>query len=240
MPPPDSPGKPAEDEVGVLFQVADHEGVAQHAFRVNILREEAQSKPVLKLVQEVLINRNRQQTQVDQGLPDILQGLRLPDAQFHRPDVGKRLTAGDTLLTPGETPDATVMLIAMAGGGARADMVLVVGDARGYVGSRALNIHRLGDRSLGDAAAAVCECPREEWARGVSASRARVNDDGAITEVSHQLVEAKAPWCGISIELDPTVAARLGGLRRPGPWGRAQSRSRTRALWPPRAGGRPR
>ena len=210
MPPPDkpdSPGKPAEDEVGVLFQVADHEGVAQHAFRVNILREELESKPVLKLVQEVLITRNRQQTQTDLGLPELLQGLRLPDAQFHRPDVGKRLTAGDTLLTPGETPDATVMLIAMAGGGARADMVLVVGDARGYVGSRALNIHRLGDRSLGDAAAAVCECPREEWARGVSASLALVNDDVAITEVSHQLVEAKAPWCGISIELDPTVPA---------------------------------
>ena len=149
MPPPDkpdSPGKPAEPgEVGVLFQVADQEGVAQHAFRVNILREELQSKPVLKLVQEVLINRNRQQTQTDLGLPDILQGLRLPDAQFHRPDVGKRLTAGATLLAPGEPPDATVMLIAMAGGGARADMVLVVGDERGYVGSRALNIHRLGD-----------------------------------------------------------------------------------------------
>ena len=126
MPPPDSPAKPAEDEVGVLFQVADQEGVAQHAFRVNILREEAQSKPVLKLVQEVLINRNRQQTQVDQGLPEILQGLRLPDAQFHRPDVGKRLTAGDTLLTPGETPDATVMLIAMCGGGARAGEAVLV------------------------------------------------------------------------------------------------------------------
>ena len=217
MPPPDSPTKPAEDEVGVLFQVADQEGVAQHAFRVNILREEAQSKPVIKLVQEVLINRNRQQTQVDQGLPEILQGLRLPDAQFHRPDVGKRLTAGETLLTPGETPDATVMLIAMCGGGARADMVLVVGDERGYVGSRALNIHRLGDRSLGDAAAVVCECPREEWARGVSASLALVNDDVAITEVSHQLVEAKAPWCGISIELDPTVPAAeaLQGAPRP-------------------------
>mmetsp|Transcript_11775 Transcript_11775/g.30811 ORF Transcript_11775/g.30811 Transcript_11775/m.30811 type:complete len:810 (-) Transcript_11775:31-2460(-) len=217
MPPPDSPTKPAEDEVGVLFQVADQEGVAQHAFRVNILREEAQSKPVIKLVQEVLINRNRQQTQVDQGLPEILQGLRLPDAQFHRPDVGKRLTAGDTLLEPGETPDATIMLIAMCGGGARADMVLVVGDARGYVGWRALNIHRLGDRSLGDAAAAVCECPRDEWARGVSASLALVNDDVAITEVSHQLVESKAPWCGISIELDPTVPAAeaLQGARRP-------------------------
>ena len=116
MPPPDkpdSPGKPAEPgEVGVLFQVADQEGVAQHAFRVNILREELQSKPVLKLVQEVLINRYRQQNQVDHGLPELLKGLRLPDAQFHRPDVGKRLTAGDTLLTPGETPDATVMLIA--------------------------------------------------------------------------------------------------------------------------------
>ncbi|CAH0369024.1 unnamed protein product [Pelagomonas calceolata] len=203
----DSPDKPAEDEVGILFQVADQEGVAQHAFRVNILREEAQSKPVLKLVQEVLINRNRQQTQVDECLPEILKGLRLPDAQFHRPDVGKRLAAGDTLLEPGETPDATVMLIAMCGGGARADMVLVVGDARGYVGSRALNIHRLGDRSLGDAAAAACELPRDEWARGVSASLALVNDDVAITEVSHQLVEAKAPWCGISIELDPTVPA---------------------------------
>ena len=213
----DSPDKPAEDEVGVLFQVADHEGVAQHAFRVNILREELESKPVLKLVQEVLITRNRQQTQIDKGLPDILQGLRLPDAQFHRPDVGRKLTAGDTLLAPRETPDATVMLIAMAGGGARADMVLVVGDARGYVGSRALNIHRLGDRSLGDAAAAVCECPREEWARGVSASLALVNDDVAITEVSHQLVEAKAPWCGISIELDPTVPAAeaLQGAPRP-------------------------
>ena len=74
MPPPDkpdSPGKPAEPgEVGVLFQVADQEGVAQHAFRVNILREELQSKPVLKLVQEVLINRNRQQTQVDEALPE--------------------------------------------------------------------------------------------------------------------------------------------------------------------------
>ena len=39
MPPPDkpdSPGKPAEPgEVGVLFQVADQEGVAQHAFRVK-------------------------------------------------------------------------------------------------------------------------------------------------------------------------------------------------------------
>ena len=43
MPPPDSPTKPAEDEVGVLFQVAAQEGTAQHAFRVNILREELES-----------------------------------------------------------------------------------------------------------------------------------------------------------------------------------------------------
>ena len=81
---------------------------------------------MLKLVQEVLITG----TAADSGrlgLPDILQGRASP-TQFHRPDVGKRLRPG-TPTHARRTPDATVMLIAMAGGGARADMVLVVGDA---------------------------------------------------------------------------------------------------------------
>ena len=46
--------------------------------RVNILREELESKPVLKLVQEVLITRNRQQTQIDLGLPDTPPGPAPP------------------------------------------------------------------------------------------------------------------------------------------------------------------
>ena len=155
---PDSPGKPAEDEVGVLFQVADHEGVAQHAFRVNILREELESKPVLKLVQEVLITRNRQQTQTDLGLPELLQGLRLPDAQFHRPDVGKRLTAR-TPTCAGETPAATVMLIAMAVAAERTWSSWSATHAA--TSGRALNIHRLRDRSLDDAQRRCRDAPRK-------------------------------------------------------------------------------
>ena len=214
VPPPDSP---AEDEVGVLFQVADQEGTAQHAFRVNILREELQSKPVLKLVQEVLINRSRQQNQVDHGLPELLKGLRLPDAQFHRPDV----QSGSPRRTPYLRPERPRRHCNADCHGRRRRP-----SGHGPRGRRRTRLRRVralstsigwGDRSLGDAAAAVCECPRDEWARGVSASLALVNDDVAITEVSHQLVEAKAPWCGISIELDPTVptAEALQGAPRP-------------------------
>ena len=80
-----------------------------------------------------------------------------------------------------ETPDATVMLIA-GRRGARADMVLVVGDAA--VTSGAVNIHRLGDRSLASGQPRCANAPRGV-AAGVSASLALVNDDVAITEVSH-------------------------------------------------------
>ena len=193
---------PPPGHVGVVFQVADHDGVVFEAFKLNIPIEELQSKPVLKLVQEVLISRNRQK--IDARLPLILQGLRLPDAQFHRPDAGKRLTAETPLLTAGETP-TSVMLIAMAGGGARADMVVVVGDARGFVAARALSVHQMGERSLGDVAAMLCECPRDDWARGTSASVALVNDGVSLTEVAHELVEAGAPWSGISVDVDPTI-----------------------------------
>ena len=47
-------------------------GVAKHAFRVNILREELQSKPVLKLVQEVLINRTPAAESGRPRLPELI------------------------------------------------------------------------------------------------------------------------------------------------------------------------
>ena len=65
---------------------------------------------------------------------------------------------------PGENPDATVMLIAMAGGGAR-------GTWSSWPATK--------NRSLGDAAAAVCALPRV--VRGVDASLA---SSTTITEVT--------------------------------------------------------
>ena len=94
------------------------------------------------------------------------------------------------------------MLIAAAGGGARADMVLVVGDARGYVGSRAFSIHRLGtDHSA--TRQPRCAKPPREWARGVRREAWRSSTTTSPSPRSPPARGGQAPWCGISIELDP-------------------------------------